>query len=204
MKLFSGVFLNTLFFISSSLYAQEHPKTEQLEISLKACHMIYTPDKEFGEYEGLQDYRCANGEQNLALAYTMVNKDSSIVIGLALMKATPKRFQALLGPGADFNTNYLRSAKYLADTINHKLIFYKSAYSKQKFNADDAGEYYRSCPTPYKGKYPYKRVVFGFKKDTAQFEIVYFYNKVSEKRIDKVIRNTAGIIKFKPDKLVSN
>lgn len=196
MRLFCFLLFTIRFLSVGSLYAQDHSKIEQLKLDLVACHMTYTLDKKFSEYEGLQDYRCAVDEQNNALDYTVINKDSSIVIGLALMAATPKRFQQILGPGADFNTNYIRSAKYMADTISHKLILYKPAYTKEKFNADDAGEYYHDCPIPYKGKYSKRKVVFGFKKDTAQFEVVYFYNKTGEKNIDKVIKNTAGILKF--------
>lgn len=184
------------FLFNCKLHAQEQPKDFVFNSNLKACQMSFTPNNKFTEFEGAHNYSCGDDVRYNALFYTMVNKDSSIVIGFTLMKATPKHMQAMLGPKADFNTNYIKNAKYLADTINHKLIFYKPTYIKQKFNADDVVEYYRACLTPYNGKYPFKKVVIGVKRDIGQFEIIYFYTKAAEKNIDKVIKNTAGIIKY--------
>lgn len=176
------------------VYAQSKPKIFGFKADLEASQMTYTVDRNFDEFEGIHKYSCASGEQNNALLYTVINKDSSIVIGFTLMPPLSKEMMS--DPKIDYEHNYIKTARSMADTINHKLILYKPEYVKAKFNADDVGEYYRACPIPYNGKYPFRKIVFGAKKATGQFEVIYFYNNKAAKDVDKVIKATAGIIRF--------
>lgn len=201
MRFISNLLFLTIYFgLVNFSFAQQKVTESAFSSKTDYFGVTYYPPKDFTPFEGNHSYSCGPAEGYFnALNYTIISTDSSIVIGFSLIKAYNKiqnENLKTISPKYDFNTNYIRTAKQLADTVHNKIVMYKSEYSKKKFNADDAGEYYHSCLALYDNKYPFKKVVFGFKKDIAQFEITYFYTEKSKTKVDDIIKKTAGIIKF--------
>ena len=130
---------------------------------------------------------------------TIINRDSSICISIAAVAYNANDEQKIrknVGNDYDLNKNYLVTARNLADTINHKLVFHLVNYSKEQFNADHSGEYVRNCNLPYKGIYTFNKTVFLAKKNTGHIELVYYYKTTMKEKITDIIKQTAAMVRF--------
>ncbi|MGV3760913.1 hypothetical protein [Parapedobacter sp.] len=134
------------------------------------------------------------------MIYTIGNGDNSIRIGFAVLRPLAEAFTkeiAAWQPEYDSDKVYLAHIIRFADTINHKITYYKPNFLIKKYNADNGGEFYRNCTSMYEEKYPYSKVVFIQKKGRGCIEISYFFKEpTTHEQIEKIIDETAGVIRY--------
>jgi len=187
-----------IYLVPVTLFGQRIDR--KMRIKLKVMNLKFEIPKHFTELDSGKLFPCGDAKILSTMFYTIINRDSTIRIGLAALEPTkPKDLEWIkkhFNPNFDPNKNYLRTAYSHADTVHHQLVFYSKEYSKQKFNADDSGEYSRNCTLPFEGKYNNHKIVFMAKRNRGHVELSYFYTDAARDRIDKVIKNTAGMIKF--------
>jgi len=187
-----------IYLVPTTLFGQRIDR--RFRIEFKVMNLKFEMPKHFTELDSGKRFPCGDAKISSTMLYTITNKDSTIRIGFAVVEPIkPKNLEWTkkhFNPSFDDNKNYLLTAHILADTVHHQLIFYDKEYSKQKFNADDSGVYSRNCTLPFEGKYNNHKIVFMAKRNRGHVELSYFYTDVARDRIDKVIKNTAGMIKF--------
>jgi hypothetical protein len=170
-----------------------------LKSSIKEMNISFKMPEGYSALDSAVHFSCGDGNISNMMIYSIVNKDSSVLISFAFLQyPNAKAFSIIkqFSPDYDNDTNYLRTAQSMADTIHHKIIFYDKEYSRKAFNADDAGEYIRNCYIPYLNKYMNNRVVFFASKGRGHVEITYFYTDKEKDRIEKDIKKTEGMLKY--------
>lgn len=147
-------------------------------------------------------FQCRDAKITNAIVYSIVKKDSSVKIGISFVPVTDSvtmknlsiHYPQLAQP--DPNTNYLITAKYLADTSQELVNFYDSIYVKKTFNANHALSFIRKCRVPHEN-YENHRIVFIAKNNICHVELTYLYTNNSKGNIEEEIRRTEGMIRFK-------
>lgn len=94
------------------------------------------------------------------------------------------------------HSNYIETARYLADTINFSIFYYKDKYVKEKLNATHAVSISRSCGD-VSTYWTNNKVVIIYKKNNCRIEFTYLYTDNAKKNIDKEIKSTEAMIRFK-------
>jgi hypothetical protein len=169
-------------FLIPSLFAQ---KSIDWKLKAKAKHekFEFTMPSGFHELDSGERFPCGDMLISGSDFYAIGNKDTSIRISIYSIST-------------QLTDNHSRVARRRADTVNSTLVFYTNDYVSERFNADEGGEYSRNCPLPFKGTYPYHRIVFVYKKGRGHFELTYFFTEQSVKAMDAIIRETSGMIRY--------
>ncbi|WP_295119835.1 hypothetical protein [uncultured Chitinophaga sp.] len=151
-------------------------------------------------------YYTSNPSQNrlkviTPLAYRLVNTASSIMIGFIVKTLDTSldrsRLLQLLNPGITRNTGYKLGIRNNADTINDKVIIYTKEESRNRFNADLAGEYGFTMEIPYLYKYPFCKILFIQQDNLGETEIFYFYTAASKDAVRKLMDTAECMTKYK-------
>lgn len=177
-----------------------------LDITLNDIEADFKYPEGFVELDSLDTFDRGDGKLYSAFTYSIVNYKQGIAVAIDLgkirkdskeMAANLKRIMPKYNP--DHNTDYIRQTKRQAfDTLKNPIIYLSASYSQEKFNADVSGQYNVSFPKPYKGKFNNGKVVFIHKENHADAYLHYYYTDEAKKRIDKVIKKTSGMIRFRP------
>lgn len=205
MKLFPSaykigyVFLLLLFSVKHSS-AQDVDRIARLNNETAGTD-FFMP-KGYVECDSGKLYRFNDSMSSVRVYYTIENKKEGVKIGFSYLhfpsEAAIKRIREKYNsPFFRPDQNHLKIGKKRADTLHHAFVIYPKEYSLEKFNADNAGIYTAKTLAPYEEGYPLNKVVFIFKDKRGSFEIYYFYNKKAEKNIEKIIKETAGLLKFR-------
>jgi|GEM_PF-1191116 len=170
------------------------------KLGIKRTHLSFKAPKGFSELDSITIVKCDDGKFPVGtVIYSLINKDSSVVIAFNnLMSCDTTRYDPIKNTRRyDPIQNVRLVKKNFADTINHTAFFYPKEYSIKKFNADIAGEFTRNCPNPFMQKYHKNRFIFLAKADYGEASIIYYYNEDREKDIHEIIKQTAGMLRFK-------
>lgn len=189
-------------FWSHATFAQATaPINTLFNARLKRANAVFTMPTGFRELDSGKDYSCQYNAIMNQMNYTIVNAGNSVRIGFAYVYPLDGWAKELSSKALNQNPDphYIIVAKNFADTVNHKLIIYKEKYLKKTFNADNGGMYHRNCTKLYEGIYPLSKAVFIHKEESGYFEISYFYKDQPETEIEKLIKDTAGMLRFKDD-----
>jgi len=174
--------------LTKNVTAQKYDRV--FKWSIKRTNLSFKVPKGFRELDSITIVKCGDDKFPVGtVIYSLVNKDSSIVIAFNNLSSG--------ATGYDPIQNVRLIKKNFADTINHTAFFYPKEYSIKKFNADIAGEFTRNCPNPFIQKYHKNRFIFLAKAGYGEASIIYYYNENREKDIHKIIKQTAGMLKFK-------
>lgn len=169
-------------FLIPSLLAQKSVDWK-LKVNAKHDKFEFMMPSGFHELDSGERFPCGDGLISSSDIYAIGNKDTSVRIGIYSISTQS-------------TVNHSRIARLRADTVNSTLVFYTNEYVTERFNADEGGEYSRNCTLPFKGIYPYHRIVFVYKKGRGHFELTYFFNEQSVKDMDAIIQETSGMIRY--------
>ncbi|MET4083360.1 hypothetical protein ABIB40_003331 [Pedobacter sp. UYP30] len=158
--------------------------------------------KGFSELDSTSSLYCLKTSESAysSVAYTIVNKDSSIAI--CFLNIISKNWSDSVNlkfsrPLSYFPIQNVHArVKYGADSVNYPLIRYTATEAKDWFNAGAAGEFTAICPFVFRGKYHQNRHVYIASAKQGEANMLYFYNKDKVKNIEKVIREIRGMLKF--------
>lgn len=116
--------------------------------------------------------------------YSIISKRKDIIITFMIMQ----RFKAY---------DYYREIQLNADTVNHQIIHYSKKYLKKTSNATEASLYVPNCPFLYKKEYPHLKVAIMYEKGEGVIQLFYYYTDKAANKIDRCIKRTADMIRFK-------
>lgn len=187
-------------FVHRDVYSQPYQGRDLLQHELNGKCMEYQCPKGWIEtfvydgklVDGSSHYRIESPDHNVMILFQFppfFTKEDSAKVSWIFKKLGHTR-----------NDQYWVHAKASADTTNgRRIIYYDKKYTKKVFNADNAGVYIRkerdiyATPNNLRGC----KVVFIFKRNIGQVELTYFYREDID--IDKYIKKTAGMIRFKKE-----
>ena len=155
---------------------------------LKRAHLEFKMPSTFSEKDstGRQMVCRAGG----SIIYTIVNQDSSIIIGFFNFIGTPYT------DGRTAVNNILNGKRYYQDTTASKPIVHTAEFAKSAFNADAAVEYSRNCTQTVNG-YNNMRIVSIANNKFGEGNIIYFYKDKGKPDFDKFIQGNTAMLRFK-------
>lgn len=177
---------------------------------IKRGYLHLTFDKPDGfsdmDFDNEFFYYTSNPSQNRLkvinpLNYRMISSDSSVIISFLIktldVSLDSSRLLQMLFPGQTANTSYLLDIRNKADTINDKVTFYSKDQSRDRYNADVAGEYGFTMEVPYLQRYPYCRIVFLHQQSLGDVEIYYFHTAGGKEKVKSLIASAECMTKYK-------
>lgn len=172
---------------------------------LNKTDLIYSAPKSYSKlnYSG---YFVADPNYILStIFYSIKSNENDIVIGISLVPIVIDDKESLtseLFPNEP-NNNWKLSIKTEADTSSNNIEFYNKKQLAY-INADNAALYQLKMKRIFLGKYNFCKVIIMHKQNWGDAELLYFYNDKSKDVIDKQIKATKDILKFKTDKVLLN
>jgi hypothetical protein len=201
-RLIKQMFVFCIFiFIQQNAYSQRLYERDLLQYYLNEKNLDYHCPKGWIE-TFVYDSKLVNGSSE----YRIETPDHNVMILFVFPPFFTKEDSAKVSwiyknSGHTRNDQYWEHAKANADTTdNKKIIYYSKKYTKKVFNADHAGVYFRKKSNLYTtpNRLDGCKVVFIFRKEVGLVELTYFYREDID--IDKYIKKTAGMIRFKKNK----
>lgn len=192
--------LTALFIISICNTCFGQSKDRILKIDLLELNISYRQPRGFIESDSTEAVNFANGHFHNALDYSLKTNKADIIVGISFQHlAPPSDFVKRLAPNYDPNKNYLHYTELRADTTKEKVVFYSKEYCRKKFNADVGAKFCMTSNRSFRGKYPYCKVVILHKENRSDIMLLYFYTDESRKELDRIIKQTAGMLRYKDE-----
>jgi hypothetical protein len=95
------------------------------------------------------------------------------------------------------NEQYILHAAIQADTLSGRgITYYPEKYARKTFGADHAGRYLLLQKQMFHERFDRCEVVYLFKNEVGLVELFYYHN-AKTRDIEKYIKTTAGMIRFK-------
>jgi hypothetical protein len=166
--------------------------------------LVYQPPAKYSEldYHG-NFFPDSNSTFILSMMfYSVKNNKDDIVIGFApipIYKIDKESLTYKLFP-SDPNKNWEIKVKVESDTSDNKPVYYNKK-QLAVINADNAVLYQLKMTRIFLKKYTLCKVVVIHKENVSDAQIFYFYNNTSKDLVDKQIKVTSNILKFKADSL---
>lgn len=193
--------LASLMFVSLFQIDAAFAQFDRFASYLNTTKLIYKPQRNYSgiDYTGnfFPDY--PDGTFGLSFIFYSLKYDKNdIVIGLApcpIIEEDKNSLTYRLFP-SDTNKNWLVDLKVEADTSDNKIIYYNKK-QLSAINADNAALYQLKMKQVFLGKYTACKVLIIHKEHISDAQIFYFYNDNSKAIVNKQIKATYGILKFK-------
>lgn len=158
--------------------------------TLNKVNLKFKMPKGFKERDSITLYNCYDDRPPIGtIIYTIVSNDSNVVIGFFNIGSLEKRI-------AKPSIEALRMKNYYADSTNYTVQTYDRQFSQKNFNADEAGEFSRSCPRIFLDKYTNNRIVYIANNKYGTANMVYFYTDKAKPYIKDLLLQHAGMLKF--------
>lgn len=163
-------------------------------LNLMELKLDYKQPKGFSEKDSLVSVKCKDPKLYMptALIYSLVNEDSSIIIGFGNFIADRNRHDY------DPIVNILSHKASRADSAYFKPIIYNKENANGKFNADLAVQYSKNCSEAFLSKYNNDMYVEVGKKGRGEFTIAFYFTDKAKDRAMELIKHAFNILKFKP------
>ncbi|KLT67706.1 hypothetical protein [Flavobacterium sp. ABG] len=186
-------------FICNCYYinAQKNSLNNTFVDDLNMCQLIYKQPTFYFKIDSAYDYEFDPAENTLYLDYVVQNKQNDITIAISTLKLREPNqlFKRMFPKSKDFN-NVIPYVIFYGDTISTKPIEIDKKKIKE-LNADNGYIYNMKITNPYLNKYPMCKTVLIHKDNVSNAQILYFYTKKDENKVDDVIQKTWGMLKFK-------
>ncbi|WP_289058353.1 hypothetical protein [uncultured Flavobacterium sp.] len=164
---------------------------------LKENQLIFSMPKSYFALDSVHDYDPSPKYIQTLLYYSIKNKEDDIVIAFASYTIhEPKELLKKMFPKSkDINTlnPYLESEVDSTQSIPVKIEEKKL----KQINADNGYVYNMKIIYPYLNKYNFCKKIIIHKDNVSNAEILFFYTKKDQGKIDKVIKDTWPLLRFK-------
>lgn len=162
------------------------------KIDLNELKLDYKKPKGFLERDSITSVRCKDSRLYLptTLIYSIVNKDSSIIIGFGDFITDHGQYDY------DPVVNILRRKKSEADSVYFRPIVYDQKIAGSEFNGDLAVQYSPHCSEAFLKKYNNDRYILVGKKGVGEFTIAFYFTDKAKDRALTMIKNASQILKF--------
>lgn len=157
---------------------------------------FYQPEHYFG-IDSVQNYDPSSKFLQSLLLYSIKNKKNDIIIAFSLIKIRqPNELLKKMFPKSQEVNNLM---PYLITETDSSVSIPVKIDEKnlKKLNADNGYIYNMKIVYPYLEKYIYCKKVLINKDNVSRAEILYFYTKKDIDKVDDIIEETWGILKFK-------
>jgi len=159
--------------------------------------------------KGISRFPIPSGTFEEGYGYSLINKDSSVVICFALFPNDEKKnterntSMGILRPdwkNYNADSTWIYHMRTSADTVNGGIRYYK-ARELEKSNSDNSSEYLRPEKELFINKYHIYKTVTIHKKNRGFISISYFNtNKTTyDAVLEKIIKNNRRIVTFLDD-----
>jgi hypothetical protein len=189
-----------LVFIICNYYSangQESDLRGWFKSSLEECKLIYKEPNGYEKTNTCDTYESYPGYLHNLLLHSIKNKREGIIIVFAMVtiKEPNELLKKMFPKSAEINT----ILPYLINEADSTLStpIHIDEKKLQKLNADNGYIYNLRVVYPYLDKYPFCKKVIIHKDNVSNAEILFFYTKKEENKVDEVIRKTWGMLKFK-------
>jgi hypothetical protein len=176
--------------------AQDKSLDKYFMDNLNPNKLIYKQPEFYFALDSVQDYDPTPNYLHTLLSYSIKKEEDDIIIAFAVIEIQePKEMITKMFPKSKEINNivpYLITEADSTVSIPIKIDEKK----RKELNADDGYIYNLKIVYPYLGKYPLCRKVFIHKDNVSNAEILYFYTKKDEDKVDDVIQKTWGMLKF--------
>lgn len=185
------------FFFLSLTNAQEKSLDKTFKYFLELDQLTFSKPESYFDLDSVHDYDPSPKYLQSLLLYSIKNKQDDIIIAFALIQIQePKELLKKMFPkSGDINTimPYLITEADSAISVPIKI----NEKNLKKLNADNGYIYNMKIVYPYLNKYTFCRKILIHKDNVSNAEILYFYTKKEEEKIDEIIKKTWDMLKFK-------
>lgn len=170
---FKGIFICIVAYsvLQLPVFGQKYNRIFNINIS--ELNLKYNKPKGFTERDSVTSVKCKDARLYLptVLIYSIINKDSSIIIGFGDF--------IRYGGQHDYDpvVNMLRRKKNEADSVYFRPIVYDQKTARSEFNGDLAVQYSPHCSDPFLKKYNNDRYVLVGKKGVGEFTVKSFFKQ---------------------------
>jgi hypothetical protein len=177
--------------------AQEEPLDKTFRFYLSENRLIFSIPKSYFGLDSVHDYDPSPKYLQTLLHYSIKNKTDDIIIAFAsyAIREPKELLKKMFPKSKDINTltPYLNSEVDSTQSIPVKIEEKKL----KQINADNGYIYNMKIVYPYLNKYNFCKKIIIHKDNVSNAEILFFYTKKEEYKVDDVIQKTWGILQFK-------
>jgi hypothetical protein len=187
------------FFLLCSFHAnaQEESLNRNFRYYLGVDELTFCMPASYFSLDSVQDYNPTPEYIQSLLDYSIKNKQNDIIIAFALIKIRQPNelLKKIIPKSQDINSLMSYLITDADSTVSTPIKIDEK--NLKKLNADNGYIFNMKIVYPYLNKYKLCKKVVIHKDNVSNAEILYFYTKKEENKVDEVIRKTWGMLKFK-------
>ncbi|KLT68482.1 hypothetical protein [Flavobacterium sp. ABG] len=185
-----------LVFCNYYVNAQQGHFRGRFKNALDRCKLIFKQPNNYIKVDSSYEYDPIPTYLHGLLLYSIKNKHDDLIIAFTMIEVhEPNELLKKMFPKSAEINNIIPYLINEADSTISSPIKIDEKKLKE-LSADNGYIYNMKIVYPYLGKYPLCRKVLIHKDNVSNAQILYFYTKKDEDKVDDVIQKTWGMLKF--------